>query len=74
MPFEEALKKNSTPSTPCDFKGVFFLTQKLLPLIADGGRIVNVSTRAHASRQSGGAVYARSRAPSKSCRGTWRWG
>jgi NAD(P)-dependent dehydrogenase (short-subunit alcohol dehydrogenase family) len=25
-------------------KGVFFLTQKLLPLIADGGRIVNVST------------------------------
>ena len=26
------------------FKGVFFLTQKLLPLMADGGRIVNVST------------------------------
>jgi NAD(P)-dependent dehydrogenase (short-subunit alcohol dehydrogenase family) len=26
------------------FKGVFFLTQKLLPLIADGGRILNVST------------------------------
>ena len=26
------------------FKGVFFLTQKLLPLIADGGRIVNLST------------------------------
>ena len=26
------------------FKGVFFLTQKLLPLIADGGRIVNIST------------------------------
>jgi NAD(P)-dependent dehydrogenase (short-subunit alcohol dehydrogenase family) len=25
-------------------KGVFFLTQKLLPLINDGGRIVNVST------------------------------
>jgi NAD(P)-dependent dehydrogenase (short-subunit alcohol dehydrogenase family) len=25
-------------------KGVFFLTQKLLPLMADGGRIVNVST------------------------------
>src|ERR1700722_7332444 len=27
-----------------NFKGVFFLTQKLLPLITDGGRIVNVST------------------------------
>ena len=26
------------------FKGVFFLTQALLPLIADGGRIVNFST------------------------------
>lgn len=26
------------------FKGVFFLTQKLLPLLRDGGRIVNVST------------------------------
>lgn len=27
-----------------NFKGVFFLTQKLLPLIDDGGRIVNIST------------------------------
>ena len=26
------------------FKGVYFLTQALLPLIADGGRIVNVSS------------------------------
>jgi NAD(P)-dependent dehydrogenase (short-subunit alcohol dehydrogenase family) len=26
------------------FKGVFFLTQKLLPLISDGGRIVNISS------------------------------
>ncbi len=26
------------------FKGVFFLTQALLPLIADGGRVVNLST------------------------------
>ena len=27
-----------------NFKGVFFLTQKLLPLIHDGGRIVNISS------------------------------
>lgn len=27
-----------------NFKGVFFLTQKLLPLMNDGGRIVNIST------------------------------
>src|SRR3546814_18483219 len=26
------------------FKGVFFLTQALLPLLADGGRIVHLST------------------------------
>jgi NAD(P)-dependent dehydrogenase (short-subunit alcohol dehydrogenase family) len=26
------------------FKGVFFLTQKLLPLMNDGGRIVNISS------------------------------
>src|SRR6202011_1015408 len=26
------------------FKGVFFLTQKLLPLLNDGGRIVNISS------------------------------
>jgi len=26
------------------FKGVYFLTQKLLPLINDGGRIVNISS------------------------------
>lgn len=26
------------------FKGVFFLTQKLLPLIQDGGRIINISS------------------------------
>jgi len=26
------------------FKGVYFLTQKLLPLIADGGAIINISS------------------------------
>ncbi len=26
------------------FKGVYFLTQKLLPLIEDGGRIINISS------------------------------
>ena len=31
------------------FKGVYFLTQKLLPLIQDGGRIVNISSASLAS-------------------------
>ena len=40
------------------FKGVFFLTQKLLPLINDGGRIINASTARTRVAGPGGAVYA----------------
>ncbi|MGA0571312.1 SDR family NAD(P)-dependent oxidoreductase [Variovorax sp. VNK109] len=39
-------------------KGVFFLTQKLLPLIADGGRIVNVSSGLARFALPGYAAYA----------------
>jgi NAD(P)-dependent dehydrogenase (short-subunit alcohol dehydrogenase family) len=40
------------------FKGVFFLTQTLLPLIADGGRIVNISTGLTRFAYPGYAAYA----------------
>jgi NAD(P)-dependent dehydrogenase (short-subunit alcohol dehydrogenase family) len=40
------------------FKGVFFLTQALLPLIADGGSIVNCSTGLTRFVVPGSAVYA----------------
>jgi NAD(P)-dependent dehydrogenase (short-subunit alcohol dehydrogenase family) len=40
------------------FKGVFFLTQKLLPLIADGGRIVNLSTGLTRVSAEGWSAYA----------------
>ncbi len=40
------------------FKGVFFLTQKLLPLINDGGRIVNVSSGLTRVSFPGSASYA----------------
>jgi NAD(P)-dependent dehydrogenase (short-subunit alcohol dehydrogenase family) len=40
------------------FKGVFFLTQRLLPLIRDGGRIVNVSTGLTRITVPGSAPYA----------------
>ena len=40
------------------FKGVFFLTQKLLPLINDGGRIVNVSSGLTRITIPGSAPYA----------------
>ncbi len=39
-------------------KGPFFLTQKLLPLMADGGRIVNVSTGLVRITIPGSAAYA----------------
>ncbi|WP_205962134.1 SDR family NAD(P)-dependent oxidoreductase [Paracoccus siganidrum] len=39
-------------------KGVFFLTQALLPLIADGGRIVNFSTGLTRFSHAGFAAYA----------------
>ena len=40
------------------FKGVFFLTQKLLPLINDGGRIVNISSGLARVSLPGSSVYA----------------
>lgn len=40
------------------FKGVFFLTQTLLPLLADGGRILNVSTGLTRFALPGFAAYA----------------
>ena len=40
------------------FKGVFFLTQKLLPLLNDGGRIVNVSSGLTRFAFPGSAPYA----------------
>jgi NAD(P)-dependent dehydrogenase (short-subunit alcohol dehydrogenase family) len=39
------------------FKGVFFLTQKLLPVIADGGRIVNISSGLARMTLPGSAGY-----------------
>ncbi|MBN9501402.1 MAG: 3-oxoacyl-ACP reductase [Armatimonadetes bacterium 55-13] len=40
------------------FKGVFFLTQALLPLISDGGRIVNVSSGLARFSFPGSSAYA----------------
>lgn len=44
------------------FKGVFFLTQALLPLVADGGRIVNLSTGLTRFAHPGYAAYAAAKA------------
>ena len=53
---EASLKENRQMNI--HVKGVFFLTQKLLPLINDGGRIVNFSTGLTRLTVPGYAAYA----------------
>ena len=57
MPFATATEEELDSIYNVHFKGVFFLTQKLLPLINDGGRIVNVSTARTRLISPGGAAY-----------------
>jgi NAD(P)-dependent dehydrogenase (short-subunit alcohol dehydrogenase family) len=58
MPFEKATEEELDSIYNVHFKGVFFLTQKLLALINDGGRIVNISTARTRIASPGGSVYA----------------
>ena len=58
MPFEQATEEELDSIYNVHFKGVFFLTQKHLPLINDGGRIVNLSTARTRIASPGGSVYA----------------
>ena len=39
------------------FKGVFLLTQALLPLMNDGGRVVNISSALARVTMNGRAIY-----------------
>ena len=57
-PFAETTEEQFDLLTNIHFKGVYFLTQKLLPIIADGGRIVTVSTGLTRFATPGYSVYA----------------
>ena len=57
-PFSETTEATFDEVVGAHFKGPFFLTQKLLPLLADGGRIVNVSTGVTRYTFPGVSVYA----------------
>ena len=48
-PFAETAEAEFDQIVNVHFKGVYFLTQKLLPLMNDGGRIVNISSDWRAS-------------------------
>ncbi|MBB3063372.1 SDR family NAD(P)-dependent oxidoreductase [Microbulbifer rhizosphaerae] len=57
-PFVETSEEQFDQLMNVHFKGVFFLTQTLLPLIADGGRIVNLSSGLARFSLPGYAAYA----------------
>lgn len=57
-PFTETTESQFDMLMNLHFKGVFFLTQALLPLINDGGRIVNVSSGLVRFSLPGHSAYA----------------
>lgn len=57
-PFAETTEEDFDRLMNIHVKGVFFLTQKLLPLINDGGRIVNISSGLTRFTLPGYAAYA----------------
>ncbi len=58
LPFDKVTEEDFDAVVNVHFKGVFFLTQKLLPLINDGGRIVNISSGLARFSLPGSSVYA----------------
>lgn len=58
VPFCETTEAQFDQLVNIHLKGVFFLTQRLLPLLADGGRILNVSTGLARFALPGYAAYA----------------
>lgn len=56
--FAETTEEQFDELVNTHFKGVYFLTQRLLPLIADGGRIVNLSSGLARFSLPGYSAYA----------------
>jgi NAD(P)-dependent dehydrogenase (short-subunit alcohol dehydrogenase family) len=57
-PIEKTTEEELDSIYNVHFKGVYFLTQKLLPLINDGGRIVNISSGLTRFTLPGSSAYA----------------
>jgi len=58
VPFSETSEAQFDQLLNIQLKGPFFLTQRLLPLLADGGRIVNISSGLTRFALPGYAAYA----------------
>ena len=57
-PFAETTEEQFDNAVNIHYKGVFFLTQKALPFLNDGGRIVNISTGLARFSNPGSSAYA----------------
>lgn len=57
-PLTETTEEQFDQLVNVQFRGVFFLTQTLLPLMADGGRILNISSGLTRFSNPGYSVYA----------------
>lgn len=58
VPFEKVTEALFDEFNNVHFKGVYFLTQQLLPLMHDGGRIINISSGTTRWSNPGYSVYA----------------
>ncbi|MBL7740323.1 MAG: SDR family oxidoreductase [Chitinophagaceae bacterium] len=58
VPFEKVTEELFTDFLNVHFKGVYFLTQKCVPMINAGGRIINISTGTTRFSNPGYSVYA----------------
>ncbi len=58
VPFLEVTEELFTRFLNVHFKGVYFLTQQLVPHINEGGRIINISTGTTRFSNPGYSVYA----------------
>ncbi len=56
-PFTETTEEQFDQLVNVHFKGTFFLTQTLLPLMVDGGRIINISSGLTRFSHPGNSVY-----------------
>ncbi|MEI9945367.1 MAG: SDR family oxidoreductase [Chitinophagaceae bacterium] len=58
VPFEQVTEELFTEFLNVHFKGIYFLTQKFVPYINKGGRIINISTGTTRFSNPGYSVYA----------------
>src|ERR1700730_2353004 len=64
-PFDQTTEAEFDQIVNVHFKGVYFLTQKLLPVMKDGGRIVNISSGLARFSIAGSSAYGAAKGESK---------